>query len=193
MSLYEDDLDLSDYTAESIEKPDGVPPGWYAAMVSDVSKDEKTGALLVKFEVVHGEHKGEFITERLWDPKRSDDQKKADTSRKRQVLWAKRLGLVRDEDFGKPGVRIDWSAATGRFYGIEVKERKYKDKDDNEKIARNIDYAGVYPANHEKVPEELRKELAGLVGTGGGTGGGDASRKSADAPPRASNADYDGI
>lgn len=196
MSLYEDDLDLSDYTSESIEKPEGVPPGWYAAMVSDVSVDEGTGALLMKFEVVEGDHKGEFITEKLWNPKRATDQSKAEKSQKRRVLWAKRLGLVRDEDFGKPGVRIDWQAATGRFYAIEVKARNYKDKDDNSKTAWNVDYAGVYPIGHEKIPAPVATALAGLVGTGGnggnsgsgGTGGGGSSK-----PTGNNNADFDGI
>lgn len=166
MALYEEEIDLSDYTPEGVEKVDGIPPGWYRAMVADVSIEDRTGALLVKFEVTDGEHQGAHITERLWDPKKADSPDKAEGSRKRRVLWAKRLGLVTETDFGRPGVRIPWDAATGKFFAIQIKERKYKDKDGNERIARNVDYAGVYSLDDQRVPEELR----GQAGPGNNVG-----------------------
>lgn len=171
MSEFIEELDLEGYDAEGIEKPDGVPAGWYRAVVEDVSKDAQTGALILRFKVTDGEHAGQKIDERLWDPKRSGDAAKADVSRKRRALFAKRLRLLGDNDFGKQ-VTLDWWNAVGKACAIQVKERKYKDKDNNEKIARNIDFGGVYPLDDQRVPEEIRGAATPTNGGGATTTGG---------------------
>lgn len=168
--MYDEEMDLSDYTPDNVEKTDGLPPGWYRATIKVVSIDERSGALLFRFEVMDGEHEGSHISERLWDPKRADSPDKADMSRKRRVLWAKRLGLLAEADFGKPGVVVPWDHAVDRVYAIQVKERKYKDSSGTEKVAYNIDFGGVYSLDDQRVPEELRGEPgAAFAGTAAGT------------------------
>jgi len=165
MSQYTEEVDLSEDTSEGLEKVDGLPPGWYRVTCMDLSVDARSNALVLKFEVMDGEHVGDSISERLWDPKRADDPQKKEMSRKRRLLFAKRLGLIADNDFGKSNVAIPWGDAIGKSVAIQVKERKYKDKDDNEKVARNIDFGGIFPLDDQRVPEELRGVTAGTGGT----------------------------
>lgn len=157
MSEFVEDIDLEEYeTEEALEKPDGVPPGWYRATITDVDKDPKSGAIILKFEVCDGEHAGQKIEERLWDPSKSGgDAKKEDFSRKRRAIFARRIGLLGADDFGKK-VSVDWLKAVGHTVAINVKERKYKDNAGNEKIARNIDFAGIFQPDDQRVPEEIR-------------------------------------
>ena len=157
MGMVKEEMDLSEWTKPEDVEQDGLPPGWYQAMVMDVSIDEKSkGAVVLKFEVTAGPLKGRAITEKLWNPKHANTSEAAEMSKRRRALFVKRLGLVAESDFGKPGVSVEWDNAIGKTFAIEVKERKYTDKDGNSKVSRNIDFAGVYPLEHEKVPEHLR-------------------------------------
>lgn len=170
MAMHEEEYDLSEYTADGVERSDRLPVGWYRAIVTDVSQEERTGALVIKFEVTDGEHKDATVSERLWDPKKADAPDKAETSRRRRIAWAKRLRIISEADFGKPGVRFPWDDAIGKEVVINIKERKYKDKDGNPGVTTNIDFLGVYQPDDQRVPEELRGTATGGAGGVAATG-----------------------
>lgn len=188
MSRFTEEVDLSEDTPEGLEKVDGLPPGWYRVTCMDLSVDARSNALVLKFEVMDGEHAGGTISERLWDPAKADDATKKDMSRKRRLIFAKRMGLIGDNDFGKQNVGIPWDDAIGKSVAIQVKERKYKDKDDNEKVARNIDFGGIFPLDDQRVPEELRG-----VATAPANGTSRDTNSNNNGSSKPANSDFDGI
>lgn len=174
MSDLIEDVDLDGYDAESVERPDGLPPGWYIACVDDVFKHQKLNALVLKFRVHAGDHEGQKIEELLWDPSGAKDKDGAKKAKDRRVMVAKRLGLIPEQAWGNQA-RLDWSGAVGKVVAINVKPRKYKDKAGNDQEKNQIDYGGIFALSDERVPKEVRDlggETGGAATTGGGGGGG---------------------
>jgi hypothetical protein len=163
--------DLGGRDADSVEKQ-GLPAGWYIAMVDKVRKDEKSSALLVRFVVKAGDHEGAEITERLWGP-RGDDREKDKKAIDRRIMIAKRLGMIPENAWGA-NAKVDWEEATGRVCAIQVKKTARKDDAGNVTEYTNVDYGGVYPVDDQRVPEEVRKLAVGIEGGAPANGGRDA-------------------
>lgn len=160
MSL-EWDLDLEGWDEEDLEKGGMLKqPGWYQAVVTDISEDSKTaGVVVFTFEVTHGPHKGSKVFDRLWPPDLAEDADKAEKSRRRAGLYASRLGLLE----GRAGEarKIDWEEALDREVVLQVEVNRYKDKETDQWVTNGVklDYAGVYPPDHPKIPDDIRKAL----------------------------------
>jgi hypothetical protein len=149
-------LNLEKYTEESIEAGGPVPPGWYRCIVDDVYPDSKNRVnTIVKFKILEGTHKDCCIFDRVMDPEQAPDTEKAEFANKRLGLYCSRLGILQKSEFGKE-TDVDLADGIGTDCWVHNKERRYQDKETGEwKTAVGVDYGGVYPLGHAKLPVEL--------------------------------------
>jgi hypothetical protein len=156
------DLDLTDIAEEDVERGTNVPAGYNYVRVKDTYEDHKnTDARVFEWEVLFdGPYRKSLIYDRLFDPSSASDPDKALAMRKRIAIYAKRLGLLSSDAFGKR-VPINWTVAIGRECVLKTKERSYTDPETGEKkITIGVEFAGIYAIDDERVPEEVRKRIA---------------------------------
>lgn len=153
MSL-EEEIDFTGYDADKVERGDSLAAGWYKVQVCDVYSDRKNqDAIVFEMQVIEGPDTGTKLFDRLNNPDSAETDNGRRFAAQRKRLFAKRLGLV--AEFGAPRP-VNWLDAIGREIFVQVKERTYKDRNGEEKTVTGVDYAGVYPLDHDKVPEEVR-------------------------------------
>lgn len=164
-------VDLTDETPETIDRGRSVEAGWYKCVLDDVYDDSKNGDTVCEWKVMEGKYRDAKIFDRLRDPALATEGKHAEMSLRRIKVVASRLGLIKTDAYGQQA-DIDFMDAIGQEAVLQVKHRKYKDKDGNEQEIDGVDFAGVYPLDHEKIPADVRKAL-GLppAKTGDGPGG----------------------
>ncbi len=133
-------------------------PGWYVAQVEDVAPSEHIeGALVFKFKVAKGPHKGSVISETLFDPDQAEDTEKAERMKNRVQAFASRLALWSGET-GRSTVR--WLDAIGKTVVIEVTSQTWKDKLSGEAKSKvGMSFLGIFPPDHPKIPDQHRKAL----------------------------------
>jgi hypothetical protein len=153
------DLDLTDVQNEDqMEAGDRLPVGWYKATLTDFYDDHnKEGSSVFEWTVDGGVFDGQKTWDRCTDPASLDDPAKQKTALKRIKLLANRLGLVKKEDFGKPGVHVNFADAINAAMVLEVQE--WSNKDNPSKKGTSIAFDGVYPPDHEKIPADVRQRL----------------------------------
>lgn len=130
-------------------------PGWYSAVVEDVARknDEKIDLV---FQVAAGPWKGSCVWESLYLPGYSNDPKKEKNGLKKLGMAAQRLGLW---DGQSRPMRANWVEAIGKPVVIEVARRSYTDASGADKEIVGLTFAGIYPPDHPKIPDEVRKRL----------------------------------
>lgn len=171
------DLDLSGKESiEQVENGDRVPPAWYRASCSDHYEDEAKGGgeYVLEFEIAGGMYDGKKLYYRFKDPAIVEDEKKQRTAANRVGLLAARLGLIDQGALGKRAA-LDFDKAIGREVVLHVTDQK---TDRGNYVG--IDYGGIFPLDHEKIPDDERKRLKlPAKGAGGGSsaGAGPAAKK----------------
>jgi hypothetical protein len=156
-------VDLSQDTPETIDRGREVEPDWYAVIVHDVGEDPKNGAVLFEFKVVagmetQGKYAGSIIFDRLYDPDLADTEQKREMAIRRQKLYASRLGLLATDAFGREASG-DWMDAMGKSVVVRVERRSYTDSLGEKKEITGVRFDGIYPPDHEKIPDSVRKSL----------------------------------
>jgi hypothetical protein len=152
-------LDLTGTTPEELEAGINVPPGKYHAVILNAEEDResKTRCIVLTFHTLAGtcpEGVDSVHQESLYLTEKNE---------KRVSLFAKRLGLITDADFGKQ-VRLNWRTAIGKQVVIEVVNDPYQEKEkdtgrlkvgpDGKPIMRDsskLAFAGIWPAEDPRV------------------------------------------
>ena len=155
------DFDLENMTPEEIESGGRLTPGWYTATVESVDEDPKsrTGCTVFQLVITRGGEtqgfNGRKHFERLYESD-SDDPQKVAFAKRRQMLFAKRLGLIRDDHFAAKRGTGSWADATGTevFLHIVMKESK-KDGQPTGESFPQMAFDGIFPLN-ETDPKHLR-------------------------------------
>lgn len=142
----------------------GVLPGWYHCVIDSVElEDDGKHNPAIKFNlaILAGEKPAEIgkkHTERLYLTK---------ANKKRQAIFAKRLGLIKPEHAGK-FVTVDWDECIGKQVCCQVEEEDYTDKDGKKKKSSKVAYAGIYDVADEKV-KDVPKDQESLAIAGSAT------------------------
>jgi hypothetical protein len=163
---FKQEIDLSDITPEQAEASLRLPADWYRAVVHDVLEDAKNqGTLIIEYEVTHGPFRGSKITDRVWSPDGAKTPEAAKKTLTRQIMVAKRLGLISEADFGKSGVTIDWPDAVGREVVIHTRIREYMDTKGGKQESCELTFDGVYQPTDERIPAKFRPGSAAATAT----------------------------
>jgi hypothetical protein len=180
------DLDLSAYTdREQVEAGEKVPADWYRTVLSEHYEDHnKEGQFVFEFKVNGGLYDGKKLFYRLTDPRYMDDEGKAKMARSRIGIVASRLGLIRDEDLGKPNTSVDFDQAVGHEFVVRVQEQTNKTSGET---FSGIGYVEIYPLDHPKLPKDVRAKLQLPPARDGGKGG---SKAAAGAAGQAAKDDF---
>lgn len=164
MSLQEQ-LDLTDQTAESIETGNRVEAGWKRLKIEDVYEDRQKETIKFKMKVTIGEDEGKALIESLTHPSQAQDSQGANFARQRRNLFAKRLGLIPPESYGGHAP-VNWLDAIGLEVVGRVAHREGEKTNPvtgkREKTGQtfvSLTFDGIYPFHHEKIPADVRKEL----------------------------------
>ncbi|MDE2102276.1 MAG: hypothetical protein KGL39_33835 [Patescibacteria group bacterium] len=167
--------------AQKTEAGGKIPAGWYLAKVFDIFPDSANDCVKLEYEITHGPYAGKKVNDTLWDPNASDDQEKAKKSRQRLQLVALRVGAIADGE-----TKIRFTNAIGNpvvLHLVQQQERKCDscDEDPPKSVRKcpscggkivwrdvpngfvNPAYDGVYPLDHEKLTDEVRKQLRIVV------------------------------
>ena len=186
---------------QKVEAGGKLPPGWYLAVVDDIFPDPANPCLKVIYKITHGPYAGKQPTDTIWDPAASDTPDKAKSAKARMNLVGGRIG-ARDEGT----TRFNWLRCIGNAVVLEMahKQKRWCNKCDTERDEKgiqkcpqcgeklswkddpssfvNVAYDGVYPLDHEKLGDAVRRELGITVprrikgpAAGGATGGGQAN------------------
>jgi hypothetical protein len=161
-------LDMTDQTRETVEREARLEEDWYVGVLDDTHEDAKSGQQVFEFVVKKGlktkvKYAGERHFERLSAPDLVEE-KTEKFHRKKAICWASRLGLLKDDYFGRQ-VGIEWQDAIGNDYLLKIEHRKYPEKDrvtgqPTGAMAVQVSCGfAVFPLDHEKIPDEVRKGL----------------------------------
>jgi hypothetical protein len=145
----------SDTNYDDMDKSKYPVAGWYDCVLTDTGDDDKNGALYLKFDVTAGPFKGCEIKQLLFDPANADDEEKAKRTLQKYMAWAKRMGALTEAEF-KAGTQPDWIRQIGSRYVMELEQSK---PNSSGKQFVGPKYLGVYPPDHEGIPENVRAEL----------------------------------
>lgn len=152
-------VDLTDDSPEGVDTGGRVPAGWYRAFVHDVVDDVKSGKTMIAFRITAGSQKDATVYERLSDPDLVESEKGKRVSLTRIKLFASRLGLIKADAFGRQADG-DFVDAIGTECVIQVVHRPYPDKTTGApQVSVELDFAGIYPLDHAKIPADVRKAL----------------------------------
>jgi hypothetical protein len=156
-------VDLSQDTPETIDRGREVENDWYSAVVHDVGEDPRNGAVLFEFKVVagmetKGKYAGAIIVERLFDPDLADTEQKREMGVRRQKLFASRLGLLAADAYGHQASG-DWMDGVGKAVVVQVDKQSYTDAQGEKKEFTSVKFAGIFPPDHEKIPDPVRQAL----------------------------------
>lgn len=146
-------------SVEDLDRESHVEPGWYRAKVEDATQNDKTGAEVIVCQVMGGRFDGCKADIQLQDPEQVTDVKKAERAISRIQVIATRLGLVSKEMLGNDDVDINFNDAIGKEVVIECEAREYTKDNGTKSSFTGIAYTGIYPLDHEKIPDQVRKDL----------------------------------
>lgn len=165
--------------------------GWFRSVCEDTYEDSQSGDRVFKFKILQGAgtqaYNGVIHQEKLWNPDQADNEEHRKSSQEKAKKWAKRFGLVDNTAAGKV-VEVNWLQIIGQQFVLDIQAGKGKDKKLNGFF--NVEYLGIYPLAHEKIPAAIRQVL-GLSGpapapstTPAATSRADPAASPAATPPR---------
>lgn len=175
---FEINLRFSEKEAASLESGAVRQPGWFRCVVHDVTEEEEKGFWLVHYRVTDGPWTGSEIKDRLFNPDLAADTDKAKSAIKRIGLVLKRLGVWDGAPGNKSVSLID---CIGRPCWLKLSERSYKGKDGEQVKTVDVEWAGVYPLDDKRVPEEVRNP--GAAPASGGSARASARRQATQPSP----------
>lgn len=186
------DLDFTTTTTQEVEAKNGVmPDGFHRVKLESTAQNGQDARQEFNFVVSHGPFAGRKMRVfKLDDPQFSNNPEMA--SNKARV-WAVRMGVVGQDANGKK-VSVNWQAAVGKEFVLEIETRQYDDKDGKRRTTQEPKFAGIFPLEHTDIPNHARRamglpEIAGNEGVtrdGGakaGSGGKGANGKGGAAAP----------
>jgi hypothetical protein len=149
---FEFDFDLGGIKdRNSIPFSQALPPVKCHVIVYDISKESGRSDPLLKFtfKVLAGPLAGRTVCERLCLSQKN---------KPRVALFASRLGLLKDEDFGKSSVKKSWLNVNKQRCIIEVVDREYEKTDGSgEGRAKQVTFAGIWNEDHPDVKDVPRE------------------------------------
>jgi hypothetical protein len=161
-------LDMTDQTRETVEREAKLEEDWYVCVLDDTHEDAKSGQQVFQFVVKKGlKTKAKYADERHFERLSAPhlvEEKTEKFHRKKANCWASRLGLLKDDSFGRQ-VDIEWLDAIGNEYLLKIEHRKYPEKDrvtgqPTGAMAVQVSCGfAVFPLDHDKIPDEVRKGL----------------------------------
>lgn len=168
--------------AQAVEAGTVRQPGWFQAQVYDLTDEDEKGYWEIHYRVTAGAWSGSTIKDRIWKPEHAADTEKAETATKRLKLVLKRLGVWD----GSPGQKqISLADCIGKECWLKLGERSYKGKDGQMVKSVDVEWAGIYPLDDERVPAEARNP-----GSAPSTSARASARKPAAAPAAVKKPDY---
>lgn len=149
------DFDLTGKKSDSDFGNKPIAVGKWHARLEKVEKGTMGDKAVIKFtfRVNTGPSENRQLVESLF---------LSDSGVERRQLWARRLGLIGDEQLNKSGVRGTWSQAIGRHVILEVEENRYKNKDGKEVVGSRVSYSGIWPISHVDV-RDVPKNVQALA------------------------------
>lgn len=165
----------SDDDLDKIDRGNSVEPGWYRAVLTDTSED-KNGNQSMEWTVKGGASDGSKVFDTLVNPSNPETEKGQKFCAQRAKLYASRLGLLKGEELGQSSVELDWMQAIGGEYVLNLALDSYSDQQGNKREKVKPKFDGVFPLDHEKIPDAVRKALSLPP-----------ARKKGGAPPTAGN------
>lgn len=155
-----DDIDFGDLDGEAVEQGGALDvDGWYRAELERLELNEKQTSLMFRFRCTHGPFRGSVSTEFIDLPEWVANDEARDMVARKLACWLHRLGLWDGVKGHKPDMSMP-SPALGAPVVLHIKTRRWKDKKTGaEKSATGIDFAGVFPLDHPKVPADVRRTL----------------------------------
>jgi hypothetical protein len=148
------ELDLTGLSEEDLEQENHGPPGRYHVQFTDAIRDPKSQnpCLRLKYQILAGTDAtavGLVMEERLYF---------SEKAQKRAAIFAKRLGLIDGEAFGRRST-IDWSALVGTQAVVEVIEEEYEKRDGGKGISSKISFAGVWSTDDDRAKDVPRGKV----------------------------------
>lgn len=148
------DLSFSEQDNQALEAGTVRQPGWYRAVVQDITEEAEKGYWEFIYQVTDGAWTGSVIKDKVWKPESAADTEKAEMSLKRIKLILKRLGVWDGNAVSK---KFSLADCIGRECWLKMSERFYQDKKTSSMVkTTDVEWAGVYGIDHEKVPVEVR-------------------------------------
>ena len=132
------DFDLSEVKSLSdLNIPRYLPGGKYVAFLRTILSEpfSETPAVRLTFVISAGPLKGRQYRESL---------SLTDSEKPRTILFAKRLGLINESDFGVSSVGKSWADAIGKQVVIEIIEDNYIQTHCNPNWANKLEIAGIW-------------------------------------------------
>lgn len=172
------DLGLENVDERQLESAGKLPEGWYMARLADAYPDSENPALKLEFEITAGAYAGRKIHDSLWDPQSRTEADDAKRDQQRLLLITGRLG-ARTEGTGKVNLLL----AIGKPFVLQLAKKKHAwcsrckekpvgkglrkcptcgerlDYKTDEDSFANIAYDGVFPPDHDKLADDVRKQL----------------------------------
>jgi hypothetical protein len=152
-------IDLAGDKVENLDRGRNADPGWYRAVLEDAYDDAKSGRTVLEWSVMApGTWKGQKLFDRVSDPSTASSDSAAAITLRRIKLLGKRLGLIRPEHENHQ-IDLDFLDAIGGEFVVEYVHRRYQDEGGNWQTSAEVAFDGVYPLDHPKIPENVRKAL----------------------------------
>lgn len=156
-------VNLENDKADELDVMRNAVRGWYRANLEDVEDDEKNGGVYLVFNINHGIYKNcQYRPKaKVADPAMADSPANEKSRWQLIKTYGKRMGLISSEQAGKPGeIDVDFVDAIGREFVIEIEEdTKPRNDGTGNMTFASVKYAGVYPLNHDAIPNWVRKDL----------------------------------
>lgn len=147
---FDDDLDLTvdlDLTGvnkkhiEDLGKP--IAPGKYHIKLTKIDRknDGNKPYLILHLHLLSGTSPGQnnrTLQERLY--LNVDNEQVRD----RYCKFASTFDVIKEEDFGKSGVKHDWQGAIGRQAVVQIRNREYTDKDGGKGILAEVGFSSIW-------------------------------------------------
>jgi len=165
---------------KDLENRGRMPSGYYKAECTDCYPDQKDGkGVKVVYKITAGVFEGREITDTVYDPENSEDDDKRKSALQRMLIIFKRLGCRNDSSN-----KVNLRAAIGKQVVLHMSKKReaycracdyVKPKGDKsrkcptcggdftwaevEESYCNIEFDGVYPFDHPKIPANVRESL----------------------------------
>jgi hypothetical protein len=139
------ELDLSGLSEEDLDQDNHCPSGRYHIHIVDAIRDAKSQipCLRLRYVILAGTNTsavGCILDERLFF---------SEKAQKRAAIFAKRLGLIDADAFGKRST-VNWSTAIGLQAIVEIIEEEYEKKDGGKGTASKISFAGIWSLDDDR-------------------------------------------
>lgn len=144
---------------DELDRPTQAEAGWHKAKITDTDQDDN-GTEVLKLTIVGGPSDGCQLTFKMKNPEGCDDEKTSRAAASRMEAIASRLGLITEADLGNPAFQLQFAKAMYKEVVAEVENHAFPDsKTGQMRNGTQLTYLGIYPLDHEKIPDAVRKSM----------------------------------